>query len=108
MSFPDIPENHWRSERPYIVTLIDGDRFPAYPILGDIDDEEIVTFGQHCQEKMWMVVDPMIMNPLINHYGNIRILKVSDVTHWEPIQVNKEIVKEKTDRKKHSDQEISP
>lgn len=112
MTFPKLPQNNWRSERPYIVTLVDGDRLPAYPVLGKIsDDEEFFSFGELCQDQMWIVTDPMILHPLITHYGDMRILKTSDVSDWEPIATGKEVITEKSavhEKSRHHSEEFSP
>lgn len=84
MDFPELPPHFWRTDRPFIVTLIDGDRMPAYPVIGKVEDETFY-FGDACQEKMWLVADRMIESPLITECGHSRIIEVSKVVKWEPI-----------------------
>ncbi len=83
MNFPTLPPHVWRTERPFIVTLVDGDRMPAYPVIGKIEDETFY-FGSACQEQMWLVNDHMIESPLIIDCGHNRIIPVDKVAKWEP------------------------
>lgn len=84
MNFPDLQQGTWRSTRPYIVTLVDGDRIPAYPVLGLIKDDRF-HYGQACKDRMWMVNDYLISNPLIRELGQTRILAKESVSSWEEI-----------------------
>jgi len=85
MDFPVLAPNVWRTERPYIVTLVDGDRMPAYPVIGAINDDGEFCFGSACQDQMWMVADRMIESPLIIECHQSRILALETVTHWEAL-----------------------
>lgn len=84
MDFPALPPHVWRTDRPFIVTLIDGDRMPAYPVIGKVEDETFY-FGDACQEKMWLVADRMIESPLITDCRQSRIIEAGKVAKWEPI-----------------------
>lgn len=84
MEFPQLAPHVWRTDRPYIVTLVDGDRMPAYPVIGKVEDETFY-FGDACKEKMWMVNDHMIKSPLILECGHSRIIQADKVVKWEPI-----------------------
>lgn len=85
MDFPVLAPNVWRTERPYIVTLVDGDRMPAYPVIGKVNEEGEFCFGAACQDKMWLVADRMIENPLITECGQSRILPTEAVSQWEAL-----------------------
>lgn len=85
MQFPELPPNVWRAKRPYIVTLVDGDRMPAYPVIGEINEDGNFCFGLACQEKMWLVADRMIESPLITECGQTRILALEKVSQWEAL-----------------------
>lgn len=85
MEFPLLAPNLWRTKRPYIVTLVDGDRMPAYPVIGAINDEGAFCFGSDCQDKMWLVADRMIESPLIKECGASRILPLETVSQWEAL-----------------------
>lgn len=84
MNFPELSPHVWRTDRPFIVTLVDGDRMPAYPVIGKVEDETFY-FGDACQEKMWLVPDRMIESPLITECGQSRIIEAGKVVNWEPI-----------------------
>lgn len=84
MEFPDLASNVWRSNRPYIVTLVNGDRMPAYPVIGKVKDGSFF-FGAACQDKMWLIEDRMIESPLITEGRQSRILALEVVTHWEAL-----------------------
>lgn len=84
MRFPELNPNVWRSTRPYIVTLVDGDRMPAYPVRGKVEGQTLY-FGEACQDEMWLVVDNLIESPLITECGKSRVLELEKVVAWEPI-----------------------
>lgn len=85
MEFPVLAPDVWRTERPYIVTLVDGDRMPAYPVIGKINEDGEFCFGSACQDKMWLVADRMIENSLITECGQSRILALESVSQWEAL-----------------------
>ncbi|WP_213664154.1 hypothetical protein [Stutzerimonas stutzeri] len=85
MDFPVLAPNVWRSDRPYIVTLVDGDRMPAYPVVGAINEDGEFCVGSACQDKMWLVADRMIESPLIIECRQSRILALETVTRWESL-----------------------
>lgn len=85
MEFPVLAPNVWRTERPYIVTLVDGDRMPAYPVIGKVNEYGEFCFGSACQDKMWLVADGMIENSLITECGQSRILALESVSQWEAL-----------------------
>jgi len=85
MEFPVLAPNVWRSERPYIVTLVDGDRMSAYPVIGMINEDNEFCFGSACQDNMWLVEDRLVENSLITECGQSRILAPESVSHWEAL-----------------------
>lgn len=84
-AFPSIPSLQWRTHRPCIVKLVDGDRIPAYPVIGLITEEGRFCFGEACTDRMWLVADSMIESPLIRDCGNARILSLDAVVGWESL-----------------------
>ena len=84
MTFPELAPNVWRTERPFIVTLVDGDRMPAYPVIGKVEDETFY-FGDACKEQMWMVADNLIQSALITECGQTRVLALDKVVEWESL-----------------------
>jgi len=85
MDFPVLAPNVWRTERPYIVTLVDGDRMPAYPVVGAINEDGEFCVGSACKDKMWLVADRMIESPLIIECRQFRILALKTVSRWEAL-----------------------
>ncbi|NLC22133.1 MAG: hypothetical protein GX771_09540 [Halomonadaceae bacterium] len=84
MNFPSLKNDAWRTERPYIITLNDGDRLPAYPILGKIEESEL-HFGAACTERMWLVNDSFIESELIDTHYNARTIDPARVAQWEAV-----------------------
>lgn len=106
MNFPDFPSQHYRSERPYIVTLRDGDRLPAYPAHVLISQENELLFGEGCQDKMWLVSDHYIQSESIRELINARVIAVDDVVSWEPISRDNSVEPLKSKRR-HTANDLS-
>lgn len=84
--FPVIPQNNWRSDWPYIVTLSDGARLPAYPVIGRVDADNNFCFGEHCTDTMWYVSDRLVEHSLITELVNARIIRVECVVEYQDLQ----------------------
>lgn len=84
MQFPTLAPNVWRSPRPYLVTLTDGDRMPAYPVICKVEDGGIY-FGEACKEPMWLVHDTYIESTLITECNTGRVIETKHVVAWEEI-----------------------
>lgn len=84
--FPRLPQSSWRGDWPYIVTLTDGARLPAYPVVGRVDAQNNFCFGESCADKMWYVADKLIEHAFITELGNARIIHTDHVTSWHDLQ----------------------
>lgn len=80
-----FPEGSWRTDRPLIVTLSNGDRLPAYAVIGAVSNGDQFRIGEKRTEKMWLVADTMIESDLITEVGNMRIISAGAVTAWEQV-----------------------
>ena len=70
--FPALDRSVWRSDWPYIVTLVDGVKLPAYPVRGLVDERGSFCFGDSCNDEMWYVADRLIEHCLITIVRRIR------------------------------------
>lgn len=84
--FPSLPRHSWRSDWPYIVTLIDGTRLPAYPAVGKIDENNNFCVGEICNDMMWYVSDRLVEHVLITELQNGRIIYTQHVAAFNPLQ----------------------
>lgn len=83
--FPALDRSVWRSDWPYIVTLVDGVKLPAYPVRGLVDERGSFCFGDSCNDEMWYVADRLIEHCLITDLSNARVISVESVSYWEQI-----------------------
>lgn len=85
-SFPQLPKQSWRSDWPYIVTLTDGSRLPAYPAVGKIDADNNFCVGEICTDTMWYISDRLVEHALITELQNGRIIHTEHVTSYQDLQ----------------------
>lgn len=86
VAFPRLPENNWRSDWPYLITLSDGAQLAAYPTIGHVDENENFCFGSACSTEMWHVSDRIMEHPWIVQCANARIIQVEHVAAWQPLK----------------------
>lgn len=84
-SFPVLNVTDWRSSWPYLVTLTDGVKLPAYPVVGLINEDGRFCIGESCREKMWYVSDKLIEHKMIADLENARIVDAKYVSDWQEI-----------------------
>lgn len=84
-SFPKLEKHTWRSDWPYIITLTDGKSLSAYPAVGKVNEDEEFCFGESCKDPVWYVADNIVEHDAIKSLCNARLIAVSDVADWKPL-----------------------
>ena len=84
--FPVLDGKVWRSAWPYLVTLSDGVKLPAYPVVGRVNQESQFRFGDACTDRMWYVADKFLEHNIIKDLENARVIDIFNVIDWQEIK----------------------